>query len=123
MIVSTDGPSLPPGDFVSEAMVVAVMASAQRHRVNSSTHRSPCVPLRELGEPQVVGGARRLIALFRSRRWMHYLRGTVQSYRYNRCRAERFLASAQPQPRWVRRPPDRIDGFGWKAPRPLLGAI
>jgi hypothetical protein len=32
MIVSTDGPSLPPGDFVSEAMVVAVMASAQRHR-------------------------------------------------------------------------------------------
>src|ERR1700730_9292939 len=87
MIVSTDGPSLPPGDFVSEAMVVAVMASAQQHRVNSSTHRSPCVPLRELGEPQVVGVSRKLIALFRSRRWMHYLRGTVQSYRYNRCSA------------------------------------
>src|SRR6266853_6820026 len=47
-----DSPSLPPGDFVSEAVVVAVMASAQRHRelvAHLASHRA------ELGEPQMVG--------------------------------------------------------------------
>jgi hypothetical protein len=47
-----DSPSLPPGDFVSEAMVVAVMGSAQRHRelvAHLASHRA------ELGETQVVG--------------------------------------------------------------------
>jgi hypothetical protein len=43
MIESTDGPSLPPGDFVSEAMVVAVMASAQGYReliAHIASHRA-----------------------------------------------------------------------------------
>src|SRR5713226_7358986 len=47
-----DSPSLPPGDFVSEAMVVAVMASAQGYRELIAHLASHCA---ELGEPQVVG--------------------------------------------------------------------
>src|SRR5229473_3248110 len=47
-----NGPSFPPGDLVSEAVVVAVMASAQRHGelvAHLASHRA------ELGESQVVG--------------------------------------------------------------------
>ena len=47
-----DGPSFPPGDLVSEAVVVAVMASAQRHRELVAHLASHCA---ELGEPQMVG--------------------------------------------------------------------
>ena len=47
-----NGPSFPPGDFVSEAMVVAVMGSAQGHRELVAHLASHCV---ELSEPQVVG--------------------------------------------------------------------
>src|SRR5229473_5808238 len=47
-----DSPSLPPGDFVSEAVVVAVMASAQRYREFVAHLASHCA---ELSEPQVVG--------------------------------------------------------------------
>src|ERR1700730_2719273 len=47
-----DGPSFPPGDLVSEAVVVAVMASAQRHRELVAYLASHCAGLRE---PQVVG--------------------------------------------------------------------
>jgi hypothetical protein len=46
-----NGPSFPTGDFVSEAMVVAVMSSAQRHGeliALLASHRA------ELSEPQVV---------------------------------------------------------------------
>jgi hypothetical protein len=48
----------PPGDFVSEAVVVAVMASAQRHReliAHLASNRA------ELGESQVVGVSSRSV--------------------------------------------------------------
>ena len=50
-----NSPSFPPGDLVSEAVVVAVMASAQGHReliAHLASHRAG------LGEPQMVGVGR-----------------------------------------------------------------
>jgi hypothetical protein len=47
-----NSPSLPPGEFVSGAMVVTVMNSAQRYReliAHFEPHRAG------LGEPQMVG--------------------------------------------------------------------
>jgi hypothetical protein len=47
-----DGPSLPPSDFVSEVVVVAVMGSAKRYG-ELVAHLAPHCP--RLGEPQMVG--------------------------------------------------------------------
>jgi len=50
-----NSPSLPPGDFVAEAMVVAVMRPAQRYRefvADLAPHRAV------LGEPQMMGISR-----------------------------------------------------------------
>jgi len=50
-----DSPSLPPGDFVAEAMVVAVMRPAQRYCefvADLAPHRTV------LGEPQMMGISR-----------------------------------------------------------------
>src|SRR5258708_7658047 len=47
-----NSPSLPPADFVSGAMVVPVMCSAQRHRelvADLASHRA------RLSEPEVMG--------------------------------------------------------------------
>jgi hypothetical protein len=50
--------AFPPGDFVSETMVIAVMGSAQRHRELAAHLASHCA---ELGEPQVVGVSSRSV--------------------------------------------------------------
>jgi hypothetical protein len=50
-----DSPSFPPGDFVSEAVIIAVMRFAQGYRELVAYLASHCA---ELSEPEMVGVSR-----------------------------------------------------------------
>src|SRR5229473_8579641 len=86
-----NGPSFPPGDFVSEAVVVAVMGSAQRHRELAPIQVTAWGKITSIEKPdrganiwsgKANDGERNFLWFYWPRNWMHV---QEQDDRNRRC--------------------------------------